>query len=159
MLYSFFYKLFYIDFFYAGSTMLVHLLATDPLSASSSLIHKAEFLLQEMALLLKIILEFIAILIVAIALVKSIRKYVRMFRFQGYVVQPPIRLDLGLSLALALEFLLAADIVGTAVSPRWNEIAKLAAITGIRTFLNYFLHREVRELQESHSVGRSTQVE
>ncbi|HIK41689.1 hypothetical protein [Thermoleptolyngbya sp. M55_K2018_002] len=41
--------------------MLVHLPATDPLSASSSLIHRAEFLLQEMALLLKIILEFIAI--------------------------------------------------------------------------------------------------
>ncbi|WP_448604673.1 DUF1622 domain-containing protein [Thermoleptolyngbya sp.] len=139
--------------------MLVHLPATDPLSASSSLIHRAEFLLQEIALLLKIILEFIAILIVAIALVKAIRKYVRMFRYQGYVVQPPIRLDLGLSLALALEFLLAADIVGTAVSPRWNEIAKLAAITGIRTFLNYFLHQEVRELQESQNRMRSTQTE
>ncbi|QKD84981.1 DUF1622 domain-containing protein [Thermoleptolyngbya sichuanensis A183] len=112
-----------------------------------------------MALLLKIILEFIAILIVAIALVKTIRKCVRMFRYQGYIVQPPIRLDLGLSLALALEFLLAADIVGTAVSPHWNEIAKLAAITGIRTFLNYFLHREVRELQESHNVVRSSEVE
>jgi len=117
-----------------------------------------------MALLLKIVLELIAILIVAIALVQSIRKYIRAFRYRGYVAQPSIRLDLGLSLALALEFLLAADIVGTAVSPRWNEIAKLAAITGIRTFLNYFLHREflhreVQELQKSPNAIRPTQVE
>jgi uncharacterized membrane protein len=137
--------------------MLVHLSAADPLAANSSLIHRAEFLLQEMALLLKIILEFIAILIVAIALVKSVRKYIRSFHYRGYVAQPSIRLDLGLSLALALEFLLAADIVGTAVSPRWNEIAKLAAITGIRTFLNYFLHREVQELQESPNVVQAPQ--
>ncbi len=117
-----------------------------------------------MALLLKIVLELIAILIVAIALVQSIRKYIRAFRYRGYVAQSSIRLDLGLSLALALEFLLAADIVGTAVSPRWNEIAKLAAITGIRTFLNYFLHREflhreVQELQKSPNAIRPTQVE
>lgn len=137
--------------------MLVHLLAADPLAANSSFIHRAEFLLQEMAMLLKIIVEFIAILIVAIALVQTIRKYVRSFRYRGYIAQPSIRLDLGLSLALALEFLLAADIVGTAVSPRWNEIAKLAAITGIRTFLNYFLHREVRELQESPNVAQAPQ--
>ncbi|BAU40761.1 DUF1622 domain-containing protein [Leptolyngbya sp. O-77] len=139
--------------------MLVHLLAADPLAANSSFIHRAEFLLQEMAMLLKIILEFIAILIVAIALVQTIRKYVRSFRYRGYIAQPSIRLDLGLSLALALEFLLAADIVGTAVSPRWNEIAKLAAITGIRTFLNYFLHREVRELQESPNVAQAPQTD
>jgi uncharacterized membrane protein len=48
---------------------------------------------------------------------------------------------------LALEFLLAADIVGTAVTPTWETIGLLAAIAGIRTFLNYFLHREVRELE------------
>ena len=139
--------------------MLDYLPATEPLSPSSSLIHGAEFLLQQLALLLKIILEFIAILIVAIALLKSIRKYVRYFRHQSYAVQPSIRLELGISLALALEFLLAADIVGTAVSPRWNEIAKLAAITGIRTFLNFFVHREVRELQETQKAAYAPPAE
>lgn len=63
------------------------------------------------------------------------------------MAQPSIRLELGLSPALSLEFLLAADIVGTAVSPNWQSIAQLAAITAIRTFLNFFLHREVQELQ------------
>ena len=58
-----------------------------------------------------------------------------------------IRLDLGLALALSLEFLLAADIVSTAVSPSWDDLGKLAAITGIRTFLNFFLNKEVDQLE------------
>jgi uncharacterized membrane protein len=109
----------------------------------------AERLLQEFALLLKVMLEFIAILIIAMALYKSLRKFWRyQLQQRNPMAQQLMRLDLGLSLALSLEFLLAADIVGTAVSPRWDAIAKLAAITGIRTFLNFFLQREVRELQE-----------
>ncbi len=114
----------------------------------------AEYLLQEFALILKVILEFIAILIIAIALVKSLQTLVLQQRQRKYhrdpMLQQSIRFELGLSLALSLEFLLAADIVGTAVSPRWDAIAKLAAITGIRTFLNFFLQREVRELQTIH---------
>ncbi len=58
-----------------------------------------------------------------------------------------IRLQFGLALALSLEFLLAADIVATAVSPSWDAIGKLGAITSIRTFLNFFLQREVQELE------------
>ena len=107
-----------------------------------------ETILQELASFLKIILEFVAILIIAIALLKAVQQYIRHHRHPGKLTHPSIRLKLGLTLSLALEFLLAADIVGTAVSPTWDEIAKLAAITGIRTFLNFFLHREVQELQE-----------
>lgn len=56
-----------------------------------------------------------------------------------------IRLGLGRSLGLALEFLLAADILNTAVAPSWNAIGKLAAIATIRTLLNYFLGRELQQ--------------
>lgn len=54
-----------------------------------------------------------------------------------------IRLGLGRSLGLALEFLLAADILATAIAPSWEAIGKLAAIATIRTLLNYFLEREL----------------
>lgn len=107
----------------------------------------AEQTLQECALVLKILLETIAILTVAIAVVLTVRKLLR--RRRDRRLQETIRLELGVTLALALEFLLAADVVGTAVSPSWDAVAKLAAITGIRTFLNFFLQREVRELQEN----------
>jgi uncharacterized membrane protein len=47
-----------------------------------------------------------------------------------------------------LTFQLAADIVDTAVSPSWDEIGRLAAVAAIRTFLNYFLERDVLEARE-----------
>jgi len=55
-------------------------------------------------------------------------------------------------LLLGLEFELAADIVRTAIAPTWTDIGQLAAIGLIRTFLNYFLEKdleksEVRENQ------------
>ncbi|NJM67235.1 MAG: DUF1622 domain-containing protein [Acaryochloris sp. RU_4_1] len=122
-------------------------IATHPPS-TSGLIFGAEHLLQEFALVLKVILEFVAILMIAIALIKSLQRFFRdQKQHRNPIPQQSIRLEFGLFLALSLEFLLAADIVGTAVSPSWDAIAKLAAITGIRTFLNFFLQREVRELQ------------
>ncbi len=108
----------------------------------------AEGLLQEFAMFLKVFLEGIAILTVAMAVILTLRKILRFWR-RDRVLQETIRLELGVVLALALEFLLAADIVGTAISPSWDAVAKLAAITGIRTFLNFFLQREVRELRET----------
>lgn len=57
----------------------------------------------------------------------------------------PIRLDFARYLTLALELQLAADILSTSVAPTWERIGKLAAIAVIRTALNYFLSREMRE--------------
>jgi uncharacterized membrane protein len=51
-------------------------------------------------------------------------------------------------LIAALTFQLAADIIETAVAPSWDEVGRLAAIAFIRTFLNYFLERDLREVAE-----------
>ncbi len=59
-----------------------------------------------------------------------------------------IRLGLARYLALALEFQLASDILQTAIAPEWPEIGELAAIAAIRTALNFFLAREMREERE-----------
>ena len=59
-----------------------------------------------------------------------------------------IRLSLGRNLALALEFLLGADILQTAVAPTWDDIGKLAAIAVLRTGLNYFLDRELKAAEK-----------
>lgn len=69
----------------------------------------------------------------------------RSSRLQSY---NRIRLTLSRFLALALEFQLGADILSTAIAPSWDQIGKLAAIAFIRTALNYFLSREMREEQE-----------
>jgi uncharacterized membrane protein len=64
-----------------------------------------------------------------------------------------VRLDLARYLALALEFQLGADILTTAVAPSWDQIGKLGAIAVIRTTLNYFLMRELREAGEMAASG------
>lgn len=52
---------------------------------------------------------------------------------------------LGMWLLLGLEFELAADIVQTVISPEWMDIGELGAIALIRTFLNYFLEKDLAE--------------
>ena len=56
-----------------------------------------------------------------------------------------VRLTLGRWLAVALEFELAADILNTAVTPTWSDIEKLEAIAALRTAVNCFLEREIRQ--------------
>jgi uncharacterized membrane protein len=57
-------------------------------------------------------------------------------------------IEFGAWLILGLEFELAADIIRSAISPTWHDIGQLGAIAVIRTFLNYFLERDVREFAE-----------
>jgi uncharacterized membrane protein len=51
-------------------------------------------------------------------------------------------------LIAALSFLLAADIVETAIVPSWDDVARLGAIALIRTFLELTLERDLAELRE-----------
>ena len=57
-------------------------------------------------------------------------------------------IEFGAWLILGLEFELAADIIRSAISPTWHDIGQLGAIAVIRTFLNYFLERDVEEFAE-----------
>jgi uncharacterized membrane protein len=51
-------------------------------------------------------------------------------------------------LVVALEFQLAADIVGTIISPTYAHLIQLGAVAVSRTFLNYFLSKELNEQVE-----------
>ena len=51
-------------------------------------------------------------------------------------------------LVVGLTFQLAADIIETSIRTDWDSIGRLAAIAVIRTFLNYFLERDLRETRE-----------
>jgi uncharacterized membrane protein len=68
------------------------------------------------------------------------------------------RLILARHLALALEFELGADILGTAVSPSWDQIGKLGAVAVIRTGLNFFLSMEMRGESGIREAGSSSDI-
>jgi uncharacterized membrane protein len=57
-------------------------------------------------------------------------------------------------LLLGLQFALAADIVRSAISPDWQQIGQLAAIAVIRTFLSFFLERDLVELSAARKETR-----
>ncbi len=59
-----------------------------------------------------------------------------------------IRLELGKNIILAVEFMLAADIVKTILAPNFYDIGMLGALVLIRTVLTYFLNIELVQLQE-----------
>ena len=101
--------------------------------------------------------EAVAALIIGLAAVQATLRALTAFlrhstagtpATRAYDDKEEIRLRLGRWLALGLEFLLAADILRTAVAPTWNEIGQLAAIAVLRTALNYFLQKEIDKVEE-----------
>jgi uncharacterized membrane protein len=53
------------------------------------------------------------------------------------------------SLLLSLEFELATDVIRTAISPARQQIGQLAGIARIRTFLNYFLEKDIEKYAQA----------
>ena len=64
-----------------------------------------------------------------------------------------VRLRLGRVLALGLEFTLASDVLRTAVAPSRADILTLGAVILLRTLLNLFLEREIREGEAKQARG------
>ncbi len=56
-----------------------------------------------------------------------------------------LRQQLGSSLLLGLEFLIAADVIRTMLQPTLQEIGVLGGIVAVRTVIGYFLHKEMKE--------------
>ena len=59
-------------------------------------------------------------------------------------------LRLGRWLVAELAFQLAADVLETAITTSWDEVARLAAIAAIRTFLNYFLEHNLGKVRQTN---------
>ncbi len=93
--------------------------------------------------------EILAAIIVGIAVIKTFVTYSKNFQKSKAVTsKEEIRIHFGSSVAVALELLLGADVLATAVAPNWNDIGKLAAIAVLRTALNYFLGKELKEMHK-----------
>jgi len=91
--------------------------------------------------------EILAALITGIAVLQTIYTYIVQLK-SSKISKEDLRLQFGNSVAVSLELLLGADVLATAVAPSWSDIGKLAAIAAIRTALNYFLGRELKNVSE-----------
>ena len=94
---------------------------------------------------LRLLVEALGAVVIAAGIVIVIVALVRYVLSGGGGSFVPIRLAFARYLTLALELQLAADILSTSIAPTWDRIGKLAAIAVIRTALNYFLSRELKD--------------
>src|SRR5277367_717710 len=105
--------------------------------------------LEDVVSVLVQVVEAAGAVIIFVGAVIAFVRFLRIaFRREGLDPFARLRLDLGRFLVLGLEFQLAADILRTAVAPDFTALAQLAAIAAIRTALNYFLGREIKEERE-----------
>jgi len=119
------------------------------------MMREVEAILLQAALWIQIPIETAGVLIVAVGAFASM---FRLLRFR--IVPDPerfhrIRIFFARYLVLGLEFQLASDIIETAVSPGWEQIGRLAAIAVIRTFLNFFLVREMKDEEREYERERA----
>ncbi len=105
-------------------------------------------------------MEIIAVVIIAIGAVESVIKLMRpnYDQLRPFAWKKEIFIRLGSWLLLGLEFALAADIVRTAISPTWAQLGQLATIAAIRTFLNFFLERDVEKFSENGTVAEEAAI-
>lgn len=106
---------------------------------------QAEARVREYVEWLRLLIEALGALVIAagtVIVIMSLVRHIVSGRGGSFI---PIRLAFARYLTLALELQLAADILSTSVAPTWDRIGKLAAIAVIRTALNFFLNKELRD--------------
>lgn len=106
--------------------------------------------------------EIAAAIVIGGAVVRGLATYLRQLLTRArhpFDATELIRLELGRVLALGLEFTVASDILRTAVAPTRQDILNLGAIVLLRTLLNYFLEREIQQVEQSRSDGRDEGME
>ena len=99
--------------------------------------------------------EALAIIVIAAGTVEAVGNIIRIMRAPHVTGadRRTVWLDFAGWLVAALTFQLAADIISTSFSPNWTEVGRLGAIAAIRTFLSYFLDREVESTRRLQHAG------
>lgn len=91
-------------------------------------------------------IEWIAMLVILAGTVEAfIRAFAVMLSSSSSHLDRSVWLRFSRWLVAGLTFQLAADIIETSAAPTWDDIGRLAAIALIRTFLNYFIERDIEE--------------
>jgi uncharacterized membrane protein len=107
-----------------------------------------EIFLERAVNVVTIILESTAVICIVVGFFTAIVLLFKSRQIQFSPLHNRLRLKFGGWLALALEFQLASDILKTTIAPTYENLIQLGAIAIIRTFLNYFLNKELKELPE-----------
>jgi uncharacterized membrane protein len=108
-------------------------------------LHHIEEIFLSIAQVGEVILEGVAIVCIFMGIILTAQLALKLIKRRRQSDFPfiQVRLKFGLWLALALEFQLGADILNTTIAPSREALIRLSVIAVIRTFLNYFLNKEI----------------
>lgn len=95
-----------------------------------------------------LVINGFALVVIVYGAVQAFLVAAKLFFHPESTAQATVWLRFGRWLVAGLTFQLAADIIETVVAPSWEDVGRLAAIAVVRTFLNFFLERDLSELRE-----------
>jgi uncharacterized membrane protein len=112
----------------------------------------ATFSLHQLLLWVQHGISLAGVLIILSGIVLAIYQYLS-YLLRGLLVSQgaqinAIRLNLGRILVLGLEFIVAADLIGTTTTPDYYSVGIVASIVLIRTVLSFTLNRELIALSK-----------
>lgn len=97
-------------------------------------------------------ISFLGIMIIVSGIVLALMQYVGYVATGKLVTENDkvniIRLNLGRILILGLEFIVAADLIGSTTTPDYYALGILAVIVAIRTLLSYSINKELMALSK-----------
>ncbi len=125
---------------------------TPPSIKKGMVVFMDKFNLHQILLIIQHSISFMGILVILSGILFSIYQYILYF-FKGRLAKHDasinlIRLNLGRVLILGLEFIVAADLIGTTTTPDYYAVGILAIIVVIRTVLSFTLNRELMTLSK-----------
>jgi uncharacterized membrane protein len=114
-----------------------------------------EALLHTVAHYVALCIEVIAIAMITAGAIEALVGIARVSMTRGATNQDrrTVWLMFARWLVAGLTFQMAADVVNTSFEPTWDELGRLGAIAAIRTFLSFFLDREVADTRHLQHRG------
>lgn len=98
------------------------------------------------------VMDAMALLVIAYGTVQAFIGAVQLaIRPADMHARREVWLRYGRWLVAGLTFQLAADIVETSITTSWEAIGRIGAIAVIRTFLNFFLERDLADVRREES--------
>ncbi len=104
--------------------------------------------------LLTSLCQLLALFVIFIGIMRALIIFLKdlLFKPQSTEAFQRSRLAMGYSFSLGLSFLVGASILKTMISSRWDDIARLILIIGVRTILNYLLTQTISSSDQKESL-------
>lgn len=95
-----------------------------------------------------VVIDWLSLVIIVVGTIEAFIKGIALFAADTGHQRRDVWLRYARWLVAGLTFQLAADIIETSITTDWDAVGRIAAIAVIRTFLNFFLERDLTEVRE-----------